>query len=654
MEKKIGSNVSSGAEKVENVESKIEAQDVDAPAKKRTAKSKNAAGKTRPAVKKSTKKAISKEEKKERAAAEKRVDKAKAKAAKKQEKALKKAEVKQKKIEKKAEIKAKKLARKELVAKKRAERKQAKIEKRAALKEKKLERRAEKIARREMLKNETKAEKQKRIAREKKERIALKRQRQAAREKAREDKVKSRRAAHARKAADKKHRREQKTERKANRRGFGGWLAAVISLGVACLALSTVVAYGAFEMNDMQVASENGYRATLYELVSVSEDMDNNLSKLRVSSGANEQRRLLTDVLVDTALMESALERIPVDQATSTDISAFVNRTSRYASGLLSKLASGKALSADELSTVSALYEINSRLYDELNDIATHMETDDFTAFLHGSDSDVGQKFGEIGQNANKSQEISDAPFSNEGNVGENRLAALPEISSSEAKEKLAEYLSAYRLQEIEYTGETAAPGMTCYNFEMKDEDGVTLFAEITKNGGKLAFFDTYEECTEKNFDLETCDKLARDFLAELGVDDVEAVWLSDGGMVADLTYTAISGGVRAYPDLIRVRVCESKGRVVGIDARGYLVNHHERTYEANLTEREARETLSSELTVEASSRALIPLDGQEVLCYEFVCDYNGQQYIVYVDANSGEEVQMYRVRESARGSYLE
>ncbi len=657
MEKKIGKNVSSGAEKVETVEKKISAEEVDAP--KKTTKTAGTAKKTanakKPAVKKSTKKALSKAEKKERAAAKKRVDKAKAKTEKREEKALKRAELKQKKVEKKAALKAKKLARKELVAKKRAERKQAKIEKRAALREKKIERRAEKIARREMLKNETKAEKQKRIAREKKERVALKRQRAEAREKAREDRHKARQAAHARKASDKKHRREQKTERKANRRGFGGWLAAVISLGVACLALATVVTYGAFEMNGMQAASENGYRSTLYEMVSVSEDMDNNLSKLRVSAGADEQRKLITDVLVDAALMESALERIPVDQATSTDISSFVNRTSRYASMLLSRLAAGEPLSANQLKTAAALYEINSKLYGELNELATHMEAGDFTDFVNGNSSEIGQRFGEMGKMMHEgSEEIFEAPFAGHGNVGENRLAALPEISSAEAKERVSNYLSAYRFTEVEYTGETTSPSMTCYNFTMRDENDVEYFAEITKNGGKLAFFDAYETCKDKNFDLETCDKLAREFLADLGIEDVEAVWLSDAGMVADITYTAVQNGVRAYPDLIRVRVCESKGRVMGVDARGYLLNNHARTYEAELTEKEAESLLSAELEVTAVNRALIPVSGHEALCYEFACKYGDDEYLVYIDAKSGEEVQMFRVVQSARGSYLE
>ena len=659
MEKKIGKNVSSGAEKVERTAKKNElvSEASGATAKKQSAKkpAKKATAKKSVKPVKKTGKRAEKAIKKEKAAAEKRLEAAKKRAEKKETKLLKRAELKQAKLEKKARLQEKKLAKKEMIAKKRAERKQSKLNKKAALKEKRVERRAEKNARREMLKNENKAEKQKRLAREKKERIALKRQKREAKDKARENKMKSREAARARKAEDKKHKRAQKTERRKHAPGFGGWLAAVISLGVACLALATVVTAGGFRMNDMTISAENGYRSTLYEMVSVSEDMEDNLSKLRVSSGRHEQRKLLTQILVDSALMESALERIPVEAATSTDISAFVNKTGNYARTLLSKLAAGKSLTETEKNTISYLYNVNGKLYNELNDLATTMDAGEFRKFLKGGEGSVSQKFGEMGQASKEEPEdIVDAPFSGEGNVGNNELAKLKVVTEERAEELVRGYFNGYHVKDVRYTGETASKDMACYNYVLTDENDLEIYAQITKNGGKLAFFDTYEICKDKNFDLEACDRLARDFLSDLGIDNVEAVWLSDAGMVADITYVSLENGVRAYSEMIRIRVCESKGRVVGMEARGYLLNGGSGVNAtAQLSEPEVRAMISSVVETGKGHLALIPVDGEEVLAYEFLCNYGEEQYVIYLDANTGEEVQVYRVRESARGSYL-
>ncbi len=652
MEKKIGKNVSSGAKKVERIEKEqeLQAQAAGTPPKKKTPVAKSAK-KSSPSPKKEGR--VQKAVKQEKAAAEKRLDAAKKKAERKERKLMKRAELKQKKIERKARIQEKKLAKKEMIARKRAERKQSRIDKKAALKEKRIERHAEKIARREMLKNESKAEKQKRIAREKKDRLALKAKKRESHDKAREERAKAREAARVRKAENKENKRAHKTVRKSRTAGFGGWLAAVISLGVVCLALATVVTAGGFRMNEMNVTAENGYRSTLYEMLSVSEDLDNNLSKLRVSSGNNEQRKLLTNVLVDSALLESALERVPVDQATSTDISSFVNKTGAYARTLLGKLAAGHTLTEKERNTVIYLYNVNDKLCRELNELVLNMEQGEFRAFLKGTEGTVSQKFGEMGQTSKEEpEEIVDAPFSGEGNVKENRLAELEEVTSTRAEELLRGYLEAYHISEMQYTGETASRDMNCYNFVMTDDNGVELFAQVTKNGGKLAFFDLYEACEDKNFTVEGCDALAREYLKTLGIENVEAVWMSDAGMVADITYVSYDDGVLGYPDMIKVRVCESKGRVIGIDAKGYLINYTQRNLKAGISEAEAREKLSG-VEAEEGRLALIPVDGEEVLAYEYACTYGEDEYVVYLNARTGEEEEVFIVRNGLQGRYL-
>ncbi len=671
MKKQNENHISSGAEKVERVEENFTQDTVDTGASPKASagtKSKNEGTMSESKARKTTstqgkrgtgkeeKARAKKAEKSEEASADRRVQAAKQRAAEKEEKIGKKAAVKQAKIEKKAAIQQaklekkqkiaeKKLARKEMVAKKKAERLENRAKRKADLKAKRVERKAEKTARRELLKNETKAERGKRLEREKKERLAVRRRKIEAREHARENKAKAREATHARRAEDKKHKREQRTERRRN--GYGGWLAAVISLGTACLVLGAIVTAGAFRMNDMTVEAEGNARSTLYEMVSACEDLDDSLGKLRVSAGAGEQRRLLTNILVDTALLEASVQRVPVDSATGTDISAFLNETNAYAKSLLDRLAAGEGVNEDDMARVARLYEVNDTLYGELNELITR------SASLQELFAGIGGMTERLHDLGHDGGALTDAPFADEGNIGKNRLFELTEISSAEAEELARQYFESYRIADVRYTGETVTREFNCYDFVLTDENGIEIFAQITKNGGKLLFFDTYEECMQKNFDLEECDGLARAFLKNLGIENVEAVWLSDGGMVANLTYTAVSEGVRLYPEIIRVRVCEEKGRVVGLDARGYLVNNTQYDLTHSLSRDDAKLRLAAGLVPYAHNLALIPVDGKPVLCHEFGCTYGEEEYLVYLDANTGEEVEIFRVMESARGSYL-
>jgi germination protein YpeB len=90
------------------------------------------------------------------------------------------------------------------------------------------------------------------------------------------------------------------------------------------------------------------------------------------------------------------------------------------------------------------------------------------------------------------------------------------------------------------------------------------------------------------------------------------------------------------------------------MDASGYLLNHAERTLPTvELSEDEASVMLSGELEVQNTHLALIPVGGEEILAYEFACRYGDEQYLVYIDAVTGDEVQVLVVKSSLGGTYL-
>ena len=122
-------------------------------------------------------------------------------------------------------------------------------------------------------------------------------------------------------AEERERAREERAKERRRReggRGVGGWIAAVVTLGVACLTLASVVAAGAMRMNDLEARLDNAAREAVYEMAEASEAMDASLSKLRVSEGRSEQRRLLTEVAVQSALLESGRRRARSSPAVST------------------------------------------------------------------------------------------------------------------------------------------------------------------------------------------------------------------------------------------------------------------------------------------------------------------------------------------------
>ena len=92
-------------------------------------------------------------------------------------------------------------------------------------------------------------------------------------------------------------------------------------------------------------------------------------------------------------------------------------------------------------------------------------------------------------------------------------------------------------------------------------------------------------------------------------------------------------------------------GLPVGFEAVNYLANHTERALPAPaLDEEEARARLNPALQILRGRLCVIPLDSGEALCWEFSAAMDGTRYLVYIDAMTGEELNLYRVVEDENG----
>ena len=155
----------------------------------------------------------------------------------------------------------------------------------------------------------------------------------AARAAAEEEERLHRRAARAERKAEKREERERRNDNRAP--GFGGWLAAVVSLSVAVLALGAIVTVGYFDLMNTKSELSGGYQSSVYEFSELVENMDANLAKARIADGNYEMQKLLTDVLVQSELAEKCIESFPVEGRETENLTAFFNRTGDYSKSLL-------------------------------------------------------------------------------------------------------------------------------------------------------------------------------------------------------------------------------------------------------------------------------------------------------------------------------
>ncbi|MDE6667955.1 MAG: germination protein YpeB [Clostridia bacterium] len=632
--------ISSGTEKAEALTRKksgvkTEGTKSKTPEKKSVKKStpvkQNKGGKTVKADKKV------KKNKRVKQLTEKQLKRKQAREQKKIELARIRAEKKQKRLEKKLEAKQKRLDRIAAV-------KQARAERKAKAKE-----------RRDMLKHESKEARRERIAEERQAKVEARKAKTEAR-------VAKREAAMADKRAKREHQlklRAQKRAEKNEKRhapGFGGWLAAVISLGVTTLALGTMLTFGWINMNGMQADMAAVHTESLYELNSIVDNLDTNLAKARVSNSRNEQVRILSDIAIESEMAETVIERLPLDGQLTESMTSFVNKMGDGAQSMLYSVASGKPLTESQIATIEYMYKVNKEMKDIINELTANANAGDMLAAMNGKSGNLlSTSFDTIQNNTIETpKEINDGPFAeNIDKVTAKNLEGLGEITAPRAEELARKYFEDYNVTDVKCTGEVVAEQLTCYNVSIKTNDG-EMSAQISKLGGKVVEFNSFKDCSDKNFSVERCIDIAEDFLDDLGYDDMEAVWTSENGTTCNLNFAYEKNGVIFYSDMIKVKVCEERGIVTGMEGLSYVLNHVKREVPtARIAKSEAREKLHAGFDVEGSRLAVIPFEGKEVLCYEFYGAYEGNDYYVYIDAKTGEEVQVFTVIGTAQGKAL-
>ena len=109
---------------------------------------------------------------------------------------------------------------------------------------------------------------------------------------------------------------------------------------------------------------------------------------------------------------------------------------------------------------------------------------------------------------------------------------------------------------------------------------------------------------------------------------------------------------VTIYSDLIKVSVALDNGEIVGYDANTYLMNHQERDIpEPKLTQEAAREKVKVDYDIDSIRLAIIPKGSREPLCYEFKGKYRGSDFIIYINAVTGDEEEILQIIKNENGT---
>ncbi len=436
------------------------------------------------------------------------------------------------------------------------------------------------------------------------------------------------------------------------------WAYTILGIALACALIWGFTAQK--NASALTVTVDNQYNRAFHELVGYIDDIDTLLTKAQLASSPSQLASISNDIFRESASAKSCFGELPTSEVQLDNTAKFLSQVGDYTYVLSQNMINGTAISDDEYKTLANLNEYASSLKNSLQDIQSGIYSGDIKISSRhsrkalNSVSAAGNDILADLENVEKSfaeypSLIYDGPFSEHiENQKSVMLENAEEVNQDEAKKKAEAFLGE---DNLEFESDTQNTAIDAFTFTKTNKNS-QISISITKKGGYVLYFLKAEKTGKEKLDVASATERARKFLEKHGFNNMVSSYYQKTNGVATINFAAAEGDIVCYSDLIKVKVALDTGDIVGMETKGYLMNHKDRGLgEPKMTVEEAKNHVSTHLAVTATKLALIPKDSlREVLCYEFKGTFNDKNFIVYVNADNGREENILMLIENEDG----
>ncbi len=399
---------------------------------------------------------------------------------------------------------------------------------------------------------------------------------------------------------------------------------------------------------------DNQYNRAFYDMVGYVENVETLLAKSLVASTPAKTASTLQAAWGQANLAQTNLGQLPVSQPVLANTSKFLTQVGDISNSLNNQNIRGKPLSEEQYSTIEKLYDYSISLGDNLENLQNSLGegrlkwgelankgTGLFTKVSSEKSLQQVEKLNETFQDYPTL--IYDGPFSDHMVSKEARGLTGDEIDSEKAKERVKSFLGEDRVSEIKDVGRNDTGAIKSYSYEVTLKDlpeDQKINIGITQKGGHVLWMLYNRPGTGQKLSMDEAKKAGLDFLESKGYKDMIDTYYLTQDSTATINYAYKQQEATVYPDLIKVKVALDTGEITGFEANAYVSNHVERDVQKiGITEEEARQKINPRLQIMSSGLAIIPTNFKtELLCYEFKGKINERDFLIYINAETGEE----------------
>ncbi len=411
-------------------------------------------------------------------------------------------------------------------------------------------------------------------------------------------------------------------------------------------------------------ASEDEYNRAMYEMVGYISNVESELAKLQITNTPKMTSTTLASIWKQSNLAKENLEELPSTQNSMSKASKYLSQVSDYSYSLLKKTTQNEKLNDEEYATIAKLYKssqdlgsIMTDIYNDLND--GRIRWDELKKV---SDEKLSQSeevttvsnIEKIGKNFQEYEGlIYDGAFSDHLLNMQPKSLSNNEVTKDQAKENIIKIFKEENIETLEEL-EDSSGTIDLYNFKLKlkNEPDIKNIS-ITKKDGKLYLMISDRKVEEEKISMEEAESKGLEFLSSIGIDNVKENYYLKTENFAIINYAALQDNVVLYPDLVKVKVALDTGEICSVEAQGYIFNHTTRDdITPTISIEKARKVINKNLNILSEGVAIIPTESKsEVLTYEFKGKIDEREFLIYVNAKTGEEEKILLILKTEGGT---
>lgn len=415
--------------------------------------------------------------------------------------------------------------------------------------------------------------------------------------------------------------------------------------------------------NTYKTTIQYTYQRSLSELSDYFTSIKSTLTKGAYANTPPQQYGLASKLMVEAEGAKNALSQLPVSQSESESIQKYLTQVSDFASFTIGVLSRNEELSQDNIASMEKLAEYADIVAPQIEELSaifcdgsqsigravtlksniTNDNTEEDKTKFDNSFITISESF------ADYPSLIYDGPFADSvQNKTPKQTANAQECTPEQAKTAIAQFAGIDETT-LKYK-EIRQGALPVYVFEANN-----FYGTVTVNGCYICemYFTNDTQSINQKIDYEKAVESAQQFFEERYIHNMEENYYVLQNGVFTINFAYKENQTTCYGDLIKVGVSASSGKIISYNAQNYIMNHYERNVGSmSLTKQKAQQSVSRQLNVVSSKKALIPLaNGKEVLCYEFTCTgKNDENVLVYINGETGLEEQIFILLQSDGG----